>query len=92
MNKFEQAIACNPLAARIGATTINVTKIQEVDDPIKDTFRVILVSGVTVFGSRIQYDEVMEKYLDYLDFTHRKLCNEFFSEPEDTGNAITITT
>lgn len=92
MNKFEQAIACNPLAARIGATTINVTKIQEVDDPIKDTFRVILVSGVTVFGSRIQYDEVMEKYLDYLDFTHRKLCNEVFSEPEDTGNAITITT
>ena len=74
MKDFFNDIECNPLAVSIGASTINVTKIQEIDDPVGTTFKVILVSGVTAFGDLTQYEEAMTKYLDYLDFTHRKLC------------------
>jgi hypothetical protein len=71
---FSNEIECNPLAVSIGASTINVTKIQEIDDPVGTTFKVILVSGVTAFGNLTQYEEAMFKYLDYLALTHRKLC------------------
>lgn len=74
MRDWTNEITCNPLAVHLGATTVNVTKIQEIDDPEGDTFKVILVSGVTAWGKLDQYNEAMEKYLDYLDFTHRKLC------------------
>jgi hypothetical protein len=73
---FSNEIECNPLTVSIGASTINVTKIQEIDDPIGTTFKVILVSGVTAFGNLTQYEEAMTKYLDYLALTHRKLCVE----------------
>ena len=76
MKNFSNEIECNPLAVSIGASTINVTKIQEIDDPIGTTFKVILVSGVTAFGNLSQYEEAMTKYLDYLALTHRKLCVE----------------
>lgn len=76
MKNWNDAVTHNPLAVRVGSTVVNVTKIQEVDDPTNSNFRVVLVSGVTAFGTLQQYDEVMEKYLDYLDFVHRKLCNE----------------
>lgn len=92
MKNWNDAVIHNPLAVRVGSTVVNVTKIQEVDDPTNSNFRVVLVSGVTAFGTLEQYSEVMEKYLDYLDFTHRKLCNEVISETENTNNAITITT
>lgn len=74
MKDFSSEIECNPLAVSIGASTINITKIQEIDDLVGTTFKVVLVSGVTVFGNLNQYDEAMAKYLDYLDFTYRKLC------------------
>ena len=74
MKDFSNDIECNPLAVSIGASTINVTKIQEIDDPVGTTFKVILVSGVTAFGNLTQYEEAMFKYLDYLALTHRKLC------------------
>jgi len=73
---FSNEIECNPLAVSIGASTINITKIQEIDDPVGTTFKVILVSGVTAFGHLTQYEEAMFKYLDYLALTHRKLCVE----------------
>jgi hypothetical protein len=73
---FSNEIECNPLAVSIGASTINVTKIQEIDDPVGTIFKVILVSGVTAFGKLDQYEEAMFKYLDYLALTHRKLCVE----------------
>lgn len=82
MKDFSELTYLNPLAVKIGATTVNVTKIQEIDDPVQSTphspisFRVVLVSGVTAFGTLDQYEEAMTKFLDYLDFTHRKLCNE----------------
>jgi hypothetical protein len=71
---FSNEIEFNPLAVSIGASTINVTKIQEIDDPVGTTFKVVLVSGVTAFGNLTQYEEAMFKYLDYLALTHRKLC------------------
>ena len=74
MKDFSDEIECNPLAVSIGASTINVTKIQEIDDPVGTTFKVILVSGVTAFGNLTQYEEAMFKYLDYLALTYRKLC------------------
>ena len=73
MKDFSNEIECNPLAVSIGASTINVTKIQEIDDPVGTTFKVILVSGVTAFGNLTQYEEAMTKYLDYLALTHKKL-------------------
>jgi len=73
---FSNEIECNPLAVSIGASTINITKIQEIDDLVGTTFKVILVSGVTAFGNLNQYEEAMIKYLDYLALTHRKLCVE----------------
>jgi len=73
---FSNEIECNPLAVSIGASTINITKIQEIDDPVGTTFKVVLVSGVTAFGNLAQYEEAMFKYLDYLALTHRKLCVE----------------
>ncbi len=76
MKDFSNETECNPLAVSIGASTINITKIQEIDDPVGTTFKVILVSGVTAFGNLTQYEEAMFKYLDYLALTHRKLCVE----------------
>ena len=73
MKDFSNEIECNPLAVSIGASTINVTKIQEIDDPVGTTFKVILVSGVTAFGNLTQYEEAMFKYLDYLFYTNCKL-------------------
>lgn len=73
MKDFSNEIECNPLAVSIGASTINITKIQEIDDPVGTTFKVVLVSGVTAFGNLTQYEEAMTKYLDYLVLTHRKL-------------------
>jgi hypothetical protein len=74
MKNWADEITNNPLAVHLGATVVNVTKIQEIDDPKGDTFNVVLVSGVTAWGKLDQYDAAMQKYLDYLDFTHRKLC------------------
>ena len=73
MKNFSNEIECNPLAVSIGASTINVTKIQEIDDPVGTTFKVILVSGVTAFGNLTQYGEAMTKYLSYLSLVHSKL-------------------
>lgn len=70
---FSSEIERNPLAVSIGASTINITKIQEIDDPVGTTFKVILVSGVTAFGNLTQYEEAMTKHLDYLALTHKKL-------------------
>ena len=73
MKDFSNEIECNPLAVSIGASTINITKIQEIDDPEGNTFKVILVSGVTAWGKLDQYDAAMQKYLDYLFYTNCKL-------------------
>ena len=91
MKNWNDAVTHNPLTVRVGSTVVNVTKIQEVDDPTNSNFRVVLVSGVTAFGTLQQYDEVMEKYLDYLDFVHRKLCNEALSEAVEPDSLCTIT-
>lgn len=73
MKDWTDEITSNPLAVHLGATVVNVTKIQEIDDPKGDTFNVVLVSGVTAWGKLNQYDAAMQKYLDYLFYTNCKL-------------------
>lgn len=68
MNKeLEQRIANNPLAVRLATSVINVTKVQEIDDPNDTNFTVVLVSGVTVWGKPEQYGAAMDKFLNYLE-------------------------
>lgn len=68
MNKeLEQRIANNPLAVRLAASVITVTKIQEIDDPNDTNFTVVLVSGVTAYGKPEQYEAAMDKFLNYLE-------------------------
>ena len=100
MKNFSNEIECNPLAVSIGASTINITKIQEIDDPVGTTFKVILVSGVTAFGNLTQYEEAMTKYLSYLSLVHSKLwidisqAQEFetISNIEVNSNKLTVPT
>lgn len=73
MKNWTDEITNNPLAVHLGATVVNVTKIQEIDDPKGDTFNVVLVSGVTAWGKLDQYDAAMSKYLNYLSLVHSKL-------------------
>jgi len=65
--ELEQRIANNPLAVRLATSVINVTKIQEIDDPNDTNFTVVLVSGVTAYGKPEQYEAVMDKFLNYLE-------------------------
>lgn len=98
MKDWADEITNNPLAVHLGATTVNVTKIQEIDDPVGDTFKVILVSGVTAFGNLSQYEEAMTKHLSYLSLVHSKLlidisqAQEFetVSNIEVNGNKLTV--
>lgn len=64
---LEQRIANNPLAVRLATSVINVTKIQEIDDPNDTNFTVVLVSGVTVWGKPEQYEAAINKFLSYLE-------------------------
>jgi small nuclear ribonucleoprotein (snRNP)-like protein len=100
MKNWADEITNNPLAVHLGATVVNVTKIQEIDDPKGDTFNVVLVSGVTAWGKLDQYDAAMQKYLDYLSLVHSKLwidisqAQEFetISNIEVNSNKLTVPT
>ena len=89
MKDWADEITNNPLAVHLGATTVNVTKIQEIDDPEGNTFKVILVSGVTAWGKLSQYDEAMTKYLDYLALTYKKLLIAM-AQAEELDDSPTI--